>query len=175
MSAAFGAAAGDVLWSLGFLVRHAWVILPLSAIPAAQRIFAAMHPDDPGVYAWPLETLVAVLRLATMVVVFWLGWRADASVHRAGLGSVRGVLGALGDYVRQDWARLVVAALIATIVLVVLNLLGGPILDMVVRWFSADTRIAGAWAFGVRNLLVIPLFYAFAYGLVRPAFVAPGP
>jgi hypothetical protein len=162
---------GGVLWSFGFLVRHALVILLLSAIPAAQRIVAALHPDDPRVYAWPVEVLIAVLRLGTIVVVFWLGWREDASVRRAGLGAAGDVFGALGAHVRQDWARLLVAVLIATVVFVVLNVLGGPVVEMIVPLFSDDARVAVAWTFGVRNLLVIPLFYVFAYGLVRPAFL----
>jgi hypothetical protein len=59
-------------------------------------------------------------------------------------------------------------------VFVVLNLLGGPLLESIVRQFSDDARVAEAWSFGVRNLLIIPLFYVFAYGLIRPAFLASG-
>lgn len=167
-----GAGVGDVLWSLGFLLRYAWVILLLSALPAAQRIFAAFHPDDPNVYAWPIEALVSALRLGTIFVVFWLGWRADAVLRRAGLGSPGAVVGALEAYVRHDWARLLIASSIAIIVFVVLNLVGGPILESVVRQFTDDPRMAEAWSFGVRNLLIVPLFYVLAYGLLRPAFLA---
>lgn len=174
MSTTTGTGMGDVLWSIGFLLRYSWVILPLAAIPAAQRIFAAFHPDNPGIYSSPIETLVAVLRLGTIVVVCWLGWRADATVRRAGLDSTGAVFGALGAYTRHDWARLLVALLIAVVVFIVLNLLGGPVTEAVVRLLSDDTRVAGAWSFGVRNLLIIPLFYVFAYGLFRPAFLASG-
>jgi hypothetical protein len=165
--------AGDVLWSLGFFARFAWVIVLLSALPAAQRIFAALHPDDPRVYAWPVEVLVGVLRIAAIAVVFWLGWRADAALRRPEVDSVGRVLGALGDYVRHDGGRLLVAALIAGLVFVVLNLLGGPVVEAVVRQFGTDPRAAVAWSFGVRNLVTIPLFSAFTYGLLRPAFLAP--
>lgn len=165
--------AGDVLWSLGFFARFAWVIVLLSALPAAQRIFAALHPDDPRVYAWPVETLVGVLRIAAIVVVFWLGWRADAALRRPEVDSVGRVFGALVDYVRHDVGRLLVAALVAGLVLVVLNLLGGPVVEAVVRQFSTDPRVAAAWSFGVRNLVTIPLFSTLAYGLLRPAFLAP--
>jgi hypothetical protein len=169
-----GAAVGDVLWSLGFLMRYSWVILLLSALPAAQRVVAAFHPDDPRAHAWPIEVLVAALRLGTIVAVFWLGWRADASLRRAGLGSVGEVLGAIGSYARHDWARLVAGAVIAVIVFVVLNLLGGPAVEWIAGKSTDDARIAEAWGFGVRNLLIIPLFYVFAYGLIRPAFLASG-
>ncbi|GMA92812.1 hypothetical protein [Homoserinibacter gongjuensis] len=162
--------AGDVLWSLGFFARFAWVIVLLSALPAAQRIFAALHPDDPRVYAWPVEALVGLLRIAAIVVVFWLGWRADAALRRPEVDSVGRVLGALVDYVRHDGGRLLVAALIAGLVL---NLLGGPVVEAVVRQFSTDPRVAAAWSFGVRNLVMIPLFSALAYGLLRPALLAP--
>jgi hypothetical protein len=170
----FAAGAGDVLWSLGFLARHAWVIVLLAVLPAAQRIFAAFHPDDPRTYSWPVEVLVLVLRLTSVVVVFWLGWRADASLRRAGLDSLGEVFGAMGTYLRHDWARLLIAVLFAIMVFVVLNLLGGPLLESIVRQFSDDARVAEAWSFGVRNLLIIPLFYVFAYGLIRPAFLASG-
>jgi hypothetical protein len=66
-----------------------------------------------------------------------------------------------------------VAALIAGLVVVVLNLLGGPVVEAVVRQFGTDPRAAVAGSFGVRNLVTIPLFYALAYGLLRPAFLAP--
>jgi len=167
-----GAGAGEVLWSLGFLAQYSWVILLLAALPAAQRIFATSHPDDPRLYSWPLELLVLVLRLATIFVVFWLGWRADAPLRRAGLGSPGEVFGATGTYIRNDWARLLIAALIAIIVFVLLNLLAGPVLETIVKLSIDDTRVAEAWSFGVRNLLIIPLFYVFAYGLIRPAFLA---
>lgn len=169
-----GAGVGDVLWSLGFLVRYSWVILLLAVLPAAQRIFATFHPDDPRVYAWPIEVLVVALRFGTIVVVFWLGWRADASLRRAGLSSPGEVFGALGTYVRHDWARLLIAAVIAVIMFVVLNLLGGPVLESIMRQSTDDPRITEAWSFGVRNLLIIPLFYVFFYGLTRPAFLASG-
>jgi hypothetical protein len=116
---------------------------------------------------------VGVLRIAAIVVVFWLGWRADAALRRQEVDSVGRVLGALGGYVRHDGGRLLVAALIAGFVLVVLNLLGGPVVEAVVRQFSTDPRVAAAWSFGVRNLVTIPLFSALAYGLLRPAFLAP--
>lgn len=169
-----GAGAGDVLWSLGFLVRYSWVILLLSALPAGQRIFAAFHPDDPRVYAWPLEVLVAVLRVVTIVVVFWLGWRADAQLRKPGVDSLSDVLGAIGTYARLEWGRLLAGTVIAIILFVVLNLLAGPGVEWVVGRFTDDTRIAEPWTFGVRNLLIIPLFYVVAYGLVRPAFLASG-
>lgn len=174
MSTTIGAAATDVTWSLGFLVRYVWVILLLAAIPAAQRIYAAFHPDDRWVYAWPIELVVAVMRLGTIVVVFWLGWRTDASARRPGLDSAPAVLGALSAYARQHWARLLIAVLIAVAVFLLLNLLGGPVLESVVRLVSDDPRVAGAWTFGFRNMLIIPLFYVFAYGVIRPAFLASG-
>ena len=102
------------------------------------------------------------------------GARADVAVRRAGLDSVGAVFGALGAYVRQDWARLLVALLFAVIVFIVLNLLGGPVTEAVVQLLSDDMRVVEAWSFGVRNLLIIPMFYVFAYGLVRPAFLASG-
>lgn len=171
MIAAIGAGAADVLWSVGLLARYSWAILPLAAVPAAQRIFAAMHPDHPAVYAWPLETLVGVLRLATLAAVLWLGWRADAADRRPGLDSAGEVLSALGAYLRHDAGRVVAAVLVATAILAALNVLGGPMLEALVRSFSDDPRVAEAWVFGVRNLLTIPLFYAVAYGIVRPAFL----
>jgi hypothetical protein len=165
--------AGDVLWSLGFFARFAWVIVLLSALPAAQRVFAALHPDDPRVYAWPVEALVGLLRIAAIVVVFWLGWRTDAALRRPEVDSVGRVFGALIDYVRHDGGRLLVAALVAGLVFVVLNLLGGPVVEAVVRQFSTDPRVVAAWSFGLRNLVTIPLFSALAYGLLRPAFLTP--
>lgn len=53
-------------------------------------------------------------------------------------------------------------------------LFAGPGVEWVVGRFIDDPRIAEPWTFGVRNLLIIPLFYVFAYGLVRPAFLASG-
>lgn len=171
MSAAFGAAAGDVFWSLGFLVRYAWVIVPLAAIPAAQRVFASLHPDDPRVYAWPIELLVTVVRLGTIALVFWLGWRDDEALREDRVNSAGDVFGALAGYIRQDWPRLVAGLVIATAVFIVLNLLAGPVVEVVVGLFTDDARSAQAWSFGIRNLLIIPVFYAFAYGLARPAFL----
>lgn len=166
-----GAAVGDVLWSFGFLARHALLLLLLSAAPTAQRVLAALHPDDPRVYAWPVEMLVAALRVGTLVLVFWLGWREDTTTHREGVGTLRQVSAALGTYLRSDWPRMVVAVLVAAVVFAALNALAGPVIAAMVRHFTADPRIASAWTFGLRNLLVIPLFYAVAYGLVRPAFL----
>jgi hypothetical protein len=174
MSTTMGSGAGDVMWSLGFLLRYSWVILLLSAIPAVQRILAAWHPDDARAYAWPIETLIAILRLVTVAVIFWLGWRADTLARRAEIGSGGGILPALGAYVRQEWARLLVAVLIAIIAFVVLNLLCGPALASLVRLFSDDPRVVEAWSFGVRNLLIIPVFSVVAYGIIRPAFVVSG-
>jgi hypothetical protein len=171
MTAVLGVAVGDVLWSLTFLGRYALAVLALSAIPAAQRITAALHPGDPRVYAWPVEVLVAALRLGTLAVVFCLGWREDASVRREGTGTIGEVLHALGAYGRHDWKRLLVGALIAAIVFGALNALAGPVIEAFVRHSTDDTRIAAAWTFGVRNLLIIPLWYAIAYGLMRPAFL----
>lgn len=169
MTAVLGAAVGDVLWSVTLLARHALVVLALSAIPAAQRIMAALHPDDPRGYAWPIEVLVAALRVGTLGVVFWLGWREDAAARRVGLDTIGE---ALGTYVRHDWPRLLVGALLAAIVFAGLNALAGPATTALVHYWRDDPRIANAWAFGVRNLLIIPLWYAIAYGLVRPAFLA---
>lgn len=169
---AIGAGAGDVLWSLGFLARYSWVILLLAALPAAQRIFTTFHPNDPRLYSWPIELLVLVVRLGTIVVVLWLGWRADAPLRRAGLGSPGELFGAIGTYMRNHWTRLLITALIAIIVFVLLNVLAGPVLEAIVRQFTNDPRVAEAWSFGVRNLLIIPLIYVFAYGLVRPAILA---
>jgi len=174
VSTTIGSGAGDVLWSLGFLLRYSWVILLLSAIPAVQRILAAWHREDARAYAWPMETLVAILRLVTVAVIFWLGWRVDTVARRAGTGSGGEILAALGAYVRQEWARLLVAALIAVMAFVVLNLLCGPVLASLVRQFSDDPRVVEAWGFGVRNLLIIPMFSVVTYGIIRPAFVVSG-
>lgn len=172
MATAIGSAAGDVAWSLGFLARYAWVILTLAAIPAAQRVYAALHADDDAVYAWPIEMLVALVRLGTIAVVFWLGWRGDAGARRAGIDSAGDAFAALGGYLRHDWPRLVLAVLIAVLVFCALNVLAGPAVELFVRQFTDDPRITQAWSFGVRNLVIIPLFYVFAYGLIRPAFTA---
>lgn len=165
--------AGDVLWSLGFLLRYSWAILALAAIPATHRIVAALHPDEPRVYSWPVEALVAALRLATAAVVLWLGWRADAALRRRGLDSPAEVIRAIGAYAWQDWLRLLTAACIASTVFLLLNLFSGPVLSSVVGHVTEDARVVDAWGFGIRNLLIIPLFYAFAYGLLRPALLAP--
>lgn len=166
-----GDALGDVLWSLGFLARHALLILGLAAIPTVQRIVAAIHPHNPRIYAWPIELLVAATRIGTIVLVFWLGWNGDASVRRGSLGTVGDAFGALGTFMRHDWGRLLVAVLVAAIMLVALGVLAGPVVELTVRQLTEDARIASAWRFGVRNMLIIPVFYAVAYGLIRPALL----
>ncbi len=173
MTAALTAGAGDVVWSLGFLARHAPVILALAAVPAAQRVVAALHPDDLRMYAWPVELLVAALRLGTVAAVVWLGWREDARVRRTGLDTAGEATAAVGDYVREDWPRVVVAIAVAALVLLALATLAGPGVQAVAAAVGTDARVADAWTFALRNLVVIPVFYVVVYGLVRPAFLGP--
>jgi hypothetical protein len=167
-----GAGAGDVLWSLSFLARNAVLILLVCALPAVQRIVAALNPEDPRVYAWPVELVVSVLRIGALALVFWLGWTGDAAHRPDGLGP-GGVLGALGRYVVHDPLRSVAGVVLAVLVFLVLNAIAGPAVELVVRTLGGDSRIAAAVGFGIRNLVIIPAFYAMAYGLVRPAFL-PG-
>lgn len=169
MRSALGAGAGDVAWSLGFLARHALVILPLSAVPAAQRVFAALHPDDARAYAWPVEVLVAAVRVGTLVVVFRLGRAEDAAAGGVARGDAAALVRAVGAYVRDNPTRALAGAAVAGAVLVALNALAGPVAQGLAGAVSDDERVARAWTFGVRNLVIIPAFYAVAYGLVRPA------
>jgi hypothetical protein len=171
MMNSIGAGAGDVVWSFAFLARSAPLILLVCALPAVQRVVAVLQPDDPRIHSWPVELLVAALRIGALILVFWLGWSGDAAARRDDLGA-GGALGALGRYVVHDPVRLIAGVVLALIVLLALNLVGGPAVQLVVGALDGDARIAGAITFGVRNLLIIPAFYALSYGLSRPAFLA---
>lgn len=171
MSATLGAAADDVLWSIGFLLRYSWLILPVCMVPAVQRIVAALHPDVPVLFSWPSEAVVGVFRLALVAGVSWLGWHADRPLRRPGVDSAGAILAAVVDYIREGWVRLLLAAAIAAVLFVALNLLIGPALAAVLGSAGAGERAVSAWTFGARNLVIIPLFAVVVYGLVRPAFL----
>lgn len=100
-------------------------ILLLSAPAAAQRIFAAFHPDDPSVYAWPRRSLAWCDRARS-------SWSSDPGGERIpcgadSTGSPGEDFGAPGGYVRRDWAPPLIAPSIAIFVFVILNPLGGPV------------------------------------------------
>ncbi|GAB10473.1 hypothetical protein GOARA_056_02210 [Gordonia araii NBRC 100433] len=159
----------DVVWSLGFAARHAIPLLAVAALPAAQRVYAALHPGDDWVYSWPIEIVVLGLRLATVAVVWWLAQRED-DIDDEKVRTFGTAFGAIGDYARAQWVRVLTAVIVAACLFGLLNVVAGPVVEALVE----PGRAAEAWGFAIRNLVIIPLYFVAAYGIVRPALRADG-
>ena len=166
------AGLSDVAWSLGLLWRHGILILALSAIPAAQRVVAALRPDEGGWHVWPVELLVAVLRIGTFVLVLWLGWCMDAESRDQRIDTFGEGVRAVATQLHDGWPRLLVAALATVALLAAVNILAGPVATLLAQPWGAGADPTEAWVFGIRNLVIIPLFYVAAYGVIRPAFLS---
>lgn len=143
------------------LYRRRWpVIAGLSMVPSVQRL-VVVNWDVPGPAAAASEVLVAVVRLALLVVV----WRLAAPHGRLAWAHVR-------TFAKAHWPSLAIQG--------GLLMLAALIFDVGVesagRWLPADAqRTYLAVVLFIKNPTIIAFTFVWLVGIVRQLSTADGP